>query len=51
MNRALFCLDIQIDHFPMGMLEVKDANRLIPAINELTTDFKEVFIFKAYFSR
>lgn len=31
----------------MGMLEVKDVNRLIPALNKLTTGFEAVFIFKA----
>lgn len=47
MNRALFCLDIQIDHFPMGMLEVKDADTLIGELNTFRKAFDEVFLFNS----
>ena len=47
MNRALFCLDIQIDHFPMGMLEVKDTDSLIGELNTYRKAFDKVFLFNS----
>lgn len=47
MNRALFCLDIQIDHFTMGMLEVKDADSLVGELNTYREAFDEVLLFNS----
>lgn len=35
MKRALLLIDLQNDFFPKGALEVKGANEILPAINEL----------------
>ncbi len=47
MSKALFCIDIQVDHFPMGMLEVENSSELTAAINARRKEFQHVYFFKA----
>ena len=39
--------DIQIDHFPMGMLEVKGADSLVGELNTYREAFDKVFLFNS----
>jgi nicotinamidase/pyrazinamidase len=47
MSKALFCIDMQVDHFPMGMLEVENSSELPAAINARRKEFQHVYFFKA----
>ena len=38
MSKALFCIDIQVDHFPMGMLEVENSSEFDNWLNEVVFD-------------
>jgi nicotinamidase/pyrazinamidase len=49
MSKVLFCIDIQVDHFPMGMLEIKNSDTLIDSLNKRINEAQHVIYFRSSF--